>query len=165
MGMLGAVLTSVDPAIAATADTLEQRLWQNSLFAVSMLFGAFASAVGMCALLLALMGIYGTVSYIVVLRTREVGIRRAIGAQRSDVVGLILRESTRPVLIGLVLGMPLAAGGVYLATRMLARIGYLDFGSTAGVTVLFLGVALIASYFPARRAMDIDPLAALRHDG
>jgi hypothetical protein len=165
MSQLGPLLTSIDPTISATADTLEQRLWQNPLFAVSMLFGAFASAVGTCALLLALMGIYGTVSYIVVLRTREVGIRRAVGAQRSDVIRLVLRESMRPILIGLILGMPLAAGGSYLATRMLPSMGFLDFASTAGVTLLFLGVALVASYFPARRALNIDPLAALRHDG
>lgn len=165
MSQLGPLLTSIDPTILATADTLEQRLWQNPLFGVSMLFGAFASAVGSCALLLALMGIYGTVSHIVVLRTREVGIRRAVGAQRSDVIGLILRESTRPILIGLILGMPLAAGGSYLATRMLASMGFLDFGSTVGVTLLFLGVAIVASYLPARRAMEIDPLTALRHDG
>jgi hypothetical protein len=165
MSRLGSVLTSVDPTIAATADTLEERLWQNPFFGVSMLFGAFASAVGICALLLALMGIYGTVSYIVVLRTREVGIRRAIGAQRSDVIGLILRESTRPVVIGLILGMPLAVGGVYLATWMLTSMGFLDFISTLAVTLLFLGVALIASYLPARRALGVDPLAALRHEG
>ncbi len=165
IGMLGPLVTSIDPTISATAETLEQQLWHSALFAMSMLFGAFASAVGFCALLLALMGIYGTVSYIVVLRTREVGIRRAIGAQRNDVIGLILRESTQPVVIGLVLGMPLAAGGVYLATRMLARVGFLDFGSTVAVALLYLGVALLASYFPARRAMGIDPLVALRHEG
>lgn len=163
--MLGPVLTSIDPTIMARADTLKQRLRGSSLFVISMISGAFALAVGACALLLALMGIYGTVSYIVVLRTREVGIRRAIGAQRSDVIGLILRESTRPVLIGLLLGMALAAAGVFLATRVLFNQGIIDIASTAALALLFLGVALLASYFPARRALGIDPLTALRHDG
>ncbi|MDA0206566.1 MAG: ABC transporter permease [Acidobacteria bacterium] len=163
--ILGPVLTSIDPTISATANTLEERLRASPLFGVSMLFGAFASAIGTCALLLALMGIYGTVSYIVVLRTREIGIRRAIGAQRGDVIGLILRESTRPILIGLILGMPLSAGGVFLATRLLFGLSFVDIVSTAAVTVLFLSIALLASYFPARRAMGIDPLVALRHEG
>ncbi len=164
-GLLGPLLTSVDPDdLGDGRHPGSGAPTRSPLYGFDVL-GAFASAVGLCALLLALMGIYGTVGYIVVLRTREIGIRRAIGAQRRDLLALILGESTRPVLIGLALGMPLAAGGVYLATRMLARIGFLDFGSTAGVTLLFLGVALIASYFPARRALDIDPLVALRHDG
>jgi putative ABC transport system permease protein len=164
-GRLGTLLTSIDPTISATAETLEERLRHNSLFINSLLFGAFASAVGFCALLLALMGIYGTVGYIVVLRTREIGIRRSLGAQRRDLLALILGESTRPVLIGLAVGAPLAGGAVFLATRLLFGLSFVDMVATAAVTVLFLSVALIASYFPARRAMDIDPLTALRHDG
>jgi len=163
--ILGPVLTSIDPTISATANTLEERLRASPLFGVSMLFGAFASAIGTCALLLALMGIYGTVSYIVVLRTREIGIRRAVGAQKGDILRLILRESTRPVLIGLVVGMALAVGGVFAATRLLFNLRYLDFVSTVTVTLLFLVVTLTASYFPARRALGIEPLTALRHDG
>lgn len=162
---LGPLLMSIDPTISATAETLEERLGHAPLFILSLLFGVFSSAIGFCALLLALMGIYGTVGYIVVLRTREIGIRRAIGAQSRNLLALILSESTRPVLIGLVVGAPLAAAGVFLATRMLFGLAFVDMTSTAAVTGLFLSVALIASYFPARRAMEIDPLTALRHDG
>jgi predicted permease len=163
--LLGPLIASIDPTISATAETLEERLRHAPLFVVSLMLGAFASAIGLCALLLALMGIYGTVSYIVVLRTREIGVRRAIGAQRRDVLRLILEESTRPVLLGLVLGAPLAGGAVFLATRLLFGLSHVDLVSTAGVTALFLSVALLASYFPARGAMEIDPLTALRHDG
>ena len=114
--------------------------------------------------MLALMGIYGTVSYIVVLRTREVGIRMAIGAQKRDVLGLILRESARPVLAGLIAGILLAAGASYLARGLLYGLNGVDSISFAGVSFLFLTIALLASYPPARRATRVDPMVALRYE-
>ncbi len=110
------------------------------------------------------MGIYGTVSYIVVLRTREVGIRMAIGAQKRDVLGLILRESARPVFAGLVAGVLLAVGASYLARGLLYGLNGVDGVSLAGVSLLFMAIALLASYPPARRAMRVDPMVALRYE-
>jgi len=110
------------------------------------------------------MGIYGTVSYIVVLRTREVGIRMAIGAQKRDVLGLILRESARPVFAGLVAGIFLAVGASYLARGLLYGLNGVDGVSLAGVSLLFMAIALLASYPPARRAMRVDPMVALRYE-
>ena len=110
------------------------------------------------------MGIYGTVSYIVVLRTREVGIRMVIGAQKRDVLGLILRESARPVLAGLIAGILLAVGASYLARGLLYGLDGVDGISFAGVFRLFLAIALLASYPPARRAMRVDPMVALRYE-
>jgi ABC-type antimicrobial peptide transport system permease subunit len=133
-------------------------------FILSSLAAAVATTVGSCGLLLALIGIYGTVSYVVVLRTREVGIRMAIGAQRSDVLGLILRETARPVLVGLLFGMLLAVGVSYLGRGLLYGIDGVDGISLAGVSSLFLAVALLASYLPARRALRVDPLVALRYE-
>jgi ABC-type antimicrobial peptide transport system permease subunit len=139
-------------------------LRQSLPFIVSSIAAAVASTIGLFGLLLALMGIYGTVSYIVVLRTREVGIRMAIGAQKRDVLGLILRESTRPVLAGLFAGMLLAAGASYLARGLLYGLNGVDGVSFAGVSILFLAIALLASYPPARRAMRVDPMVALRYE-
>ena len=110
------------------------------------------------------MGIWGTVSYIVVLRTREIGIRMAVGAQKHDVLGLVLRESTRPVLFGLILGMVLAVGASYLLRGILYGLGRVDGISFIGVSLLFLTIALLAAYPPSRRAMRIDPIVALRHE-
>jgi ABC-type antimicrobial peptide transport system permease subunit len=131
---------------------------------VSSLSAAVASTVGLLGLFLALMGIHGTVSYIVVLRTREVGIRMAIGAQRRDILGLILHESTRPVLAGLLAGMCLAVGASYVLRGLLFGLQTFDGISFIGVSLSFLIIALIAAYAPSRRALSVDPMVALRYE-
>jgi ABC-type antimicrobial peptide transport system permease subunit len=158
------VYSSIDPEIMATSTTLEEMLRQSTPFIVSSLAAGVASTVGLLGLLLALMGIYGTASYIVVLRTREVGIRMAIGAQKRDVLGLILRESARPVLAGLMAGILMAAGASYLARGVFYGLNGIDGISVAGVSVLFLAIALLAPCPPARRAMRVDPMVALRYE-
>ncbi|MGH9645881.1 MAG: FtsX-like permease family protein, partial [Bryobacteraceae bacterium] len=158
------VLSSIDPDMVATSSTLEEALHQSPPFLVASLAAAVASTIGFFGLLLASMGIYGTVSYIVVLRTREVGIRMAIGAQKHNVMGLILGESTRPVLAGLVAGMFLALGVSYLLRGVLYGLHAADAISFAAVSLLFLAIALVASYPPARRAMRVDPVIALRYE-
>jgi predicted permease len=158
------VIASLDPDLLGTTSTLEDRLRQSAPFIVSSLSAAVASTVGLLGLFLALMGIYGTVSYIVVLRTREVGIRMAIGAQKRDILGLILRESTRPVLAGLLVGMILAGGASHLLRRLLFGLNPVDAMSFIGVSFLFLAVALLAAYAPSRRALRVDPMVALRYE-
>ena len=164
IGSLDAVLTSVDPNMMASCATLEEMLRQSPPFIVASLAALIASTIGLLGLLLALMGIYGTVSYIVVLRTREIGIRMAIGAQKRDVLGLILRESARPVFAGLIAGALLAAGASYLARGLLYGLSGVDGVSLAGVSLLFLIIGLLASYPPARRATHVDPMVALRYE-
>jgi predicted permease len=160
MRAIDLVISSIDPDMVATSSTLERMLWQSPPFLASSLGAAIASTIGLFGLLLASMGIYGTVSYIVVLRTREVGIRMAIGAQKRDVLGLILRQSARPVLAG----MFLAIGEFYLLRGVLYGLRAIDGTSFAGVSLLFLTIALLASYPPARRAMRVDPVVALRYE-
>jgi len=113
-------------------------------------------------LLLASMGIYSTVSYDVVLRTREVGIRMAIGAQKSHVLALMLLGSLRPVVFGLMSGTVMAVGASRLLGGVLYGLSAIDAVSFAGASLLFLAIALAASWLPSRRAMRIDPLVALR---
>jgi ABC-type antimicrobial peptide transport system permease subunit len=110
------------------------------------------------------MGIYGTVSYVAVLRTREVGIRIAVGAQKSDILLLILRESSRPVAAGLGVGILIAIGISYLLRSLFYGLGGIDGVSLAIVTALFVGITLLAAYQPSRRAMRMDPMAALRYE-
>jgi putative ABC transport system permease protein len=164
MDAIGPVIASLDPNLVATTSTLEQMLHQTPPFLISGLAAAIASIVGMLGLLLASMGIFGTVSYIVVLRTREVGIRIALGAKRRDILGLMLRESTRPVIAGLLVGVTLSVGASYLLRGILYGVNIVDGISFVGVSLLFLAIALFATYLPSRRAMRIDPVVALRYE-
>jgi predicted permease len=158
------LIASIDPDLLGTTSTLEDMLRRSPPFIVSSLSAAVASTIGLLGLFLALMGIHGTVSYIVFLRTREVGIRVAIGAQPRDILGLILSESTRPVLAGLVVGMVLAIGSVYVLRRLLFGLNPVDSLSFVGVSLLFLAIALLAAYAPSRRALSVDPMVALRYE-
>lgn len=161
---IGPILAAVDPNIAVTPSTLEQLLHQTPSFLISGLAASVASIVGMLGLLLASMGLFGTVSYIVVLRTREVGIRMALGAKKRDILGLMLRESTRPVVGGLIAGASISVGVSYLLRGILYGVNIIDGISFAGVSLLFVAVALIATYLPSRRAMRVDPVVALRYE-
>ncbi len=158
------VIASIDPEIIVTSSTLEEALRRSPPFFVSSLAAAIASSIGLLGLLLALIGIFGTVNHMVALRTREVGIRMAIGAQQHDVLRLILRESTQPVVAGLMAGIVIAAGVVYLLRGILYGINPVDGVYFVVVSISFLGVALLASYPPARRAMRVDPVVALRYE-
>jgi ABC-type antimicrobial peptide transport system permease subunit len=161
---LDPVLTSIDPNIVASCTTLVEMLHQTAPFIAASMAAFIATSIGLVGLLLALMGIYGTVSFIVVLRTREVGIRMAIGARKSDVLSLILRESARPVFAGLLAGGLLAAGASHLARGLLFGLNGVDVASLAGVSLLFLIIGLLASYPPAHRATSINPVIALRYE-
>jgi putative ABC transport system permease protein len=123
-----------------------------------------AGGMGLLGLLLSVVGVYGVVSYGASLRTREMGIRLALGAQPRNVRALVLRQGTALVVTGIVCGLLLAA----VVTRALARffvlVGTLDVPTFAAVTVLLAAIALVACYLPARRAMRVDPMVALRHE-
>jgi putative ABC transport system permease protein len=109
-------------------------------------------------------GIYGVISYSVAQRTREIGIRMALGARRQEVLLLIIGQSARLALLGVAIGL---AGGLLL-TRLMASllygVGSSDPATYLGVAILLLVVALAASFLPARRAMRMDPAIALRHE-
>jgi predicted permease len=124
----------------------------------SILLSAFAAI----ALLLAAIGIYGVMSYLVSLRTREIGIRMALGARTTQALRLILGNALRLVLAGVILGLGLALGLTrYLAT-LLYGVKATDPWTIGAVAVLLIAVAIFASYFPARRAARVDPWSALR---
>jgi ABC-type antimicrobial peptide transport system permease subunit len=104
------------------------------------------------------------VGYIAVLRTREVGIRLAIGAQKRDILGLMVRESIRPVLAELAVGMILAISASRLLRGVLYGLNTVDAISFLGTSLLFLTIAMLATWPPSRRAMSVDPMVALRYE-
>jgi predicted permease len=152
---------SVDPDLPLTdVQSMNERIgnsWSRQRFD-AMLFGGFAAV----ALLLATSGIYAVVSYAVRMRTREMGIRLALGATAPAVIRLVLREGMGFPAIGLVVGMgaALMLGGTLRA--VLYQVSPMDPGVLAGAVVLLLAVSLVACLVPARRATRVDPLVALR---
>lgn len=161
---MDSMLAAVDPNLMADCSTLAELQHQTPPFIVAALTALVASSIGLVALVLALLGIWSTVSYIVVLRTREVGIRMAMGAQRRDVLRLILRESVRPILGGLAAGLLLSAAGSYSARGLLYGMNGIDWVGLAVDSTGFLVIGLLACYPPAWRATRVDPQVALRHE-
>jgi putative ABC transport system permease protein len=116
------------------------------------------------AVVLAAIGIYGIMSYTVAQGTREIGIRAALGAQRRDLLQMVLSKGLKLTLIGIALGVAGAFGLTRLMSNLLFGVSATDPLTFAGVTALLVIIALVASYLPARRATKIDPLRALRHE-
>jgi putative ABC transport system permease protein len=119
---------------------------------------------GILAIVLAAIGIYGVMSYVVAGRTREVGLRVALGAARGDVLFLIMRQGMSLALIGLVLGLLGGFGVAQLIVKVLFGVNPTDPVTFVGVALLLTLVAALACYLPARRATKVDPLVALRYE-
>ena len=119
---------------------------------------------GLLAVFLSCIGIYGLMSYVVTRRTSEIGIRMALGAARSNVGWLIMREILLLVAAGIAVGIPVTLAGSRMVANMLYGFGGTDPISLAGAVLLLLLVTVVAGYFPARRASKIDPMVALRYE-
>ena len=125
---------------------------------------ALLSAFGALALLLAAVGLYGVVSYSVVQRTREVGIRMALGARVSDVLGLVLGRGMRLAAVGVGLGAIASIALGQVLSSLLYGVSAIDPVAFAGAATLLLAVAFVANLVPARRASRVPPTVALRYE-
>jgi predicted permease len=157
------VLRALDPDLPlALLGTMERQI-ANSRGVFMRRYSMFLVAgFGAVALVLSVVGIYGVISYSVTQRTRELGVRVALGAQRRDIMTMILRDGALLAAAGIVAGL----GAAYWLTRylqsLLYGVGTTDLATYVAVSAVLAGVALIASYIPARRATRVDPLVALR---
>ncbi len=142
-----------------TIDELVERSLSDSKFTL-ILLGLFAAV----AMALASIGIYGVMSYSVTQRTREIGVRMALGANRTDVLRMVVGQGMMVSLIGVGIGLGAAFALTQLMESLLYQVGTTDAVTFIAVSALLVGVAMIACYIPARRATKIDPISALRYE-
>src|SRR6266403_3763973 len=154
---------SVDPHIAPTDLETIQQYMSLPLFPARTT-GLLLGVSGFLALVLTTIGLLGVISYIVSQRTHEIGVRVALGAQRSDILNLVVRHGLFLTLVGLVIGLGIALGAVQLLSSLLYGVVPTDPITFIGVTALLCAVSLLACYLPARRAMCVDPIVALRYE-
>jgi predicted permease len=152
------IAPSLPVKVSRLEDNLAQWIWASQMGAL------LSSALGGLALILALMGIYGVTSYAVSQRTHEIGVRMALGAKNSDVLRLVLGQSMHLVAVGVAIGLAISATGARLLARFLYGLSAFDAMTFGGVAALLAVVALAACYVPARRAMRVDPMVALRYE-
>jgi ABC-type antimicrobial peptide transport system permease subunit len=144
------------------AQTLDQYT-QDTLARERLLAGLTGILAGIAALLAAI-GLYGVVARFVASRTREIGIRVALGASRGDLIWMVLRDVLAPVVAGLAVGVPGVVVLAQLVRSLLYGVGPADPSTIAGTALLMCGVAAAAAYLPARRATKVDPMQALRFE-
>jgi ABC-type antimicrobial peptide transport system permease subunit len=158
--LLRSAVTSLDPNLAiyevsAMRGVIERQTWFYTTF------GTFFMAFGICALLLAAAGLYGVMSFAVTQRTREMGVRSALGAGGAELIALIMRRSVVQLVIGVVIGLTLALAASGALRPVLYRVDPRDGQVFAGVVMMLVVVSLLASLIPARRVARIDPVKAL----
>jgi hypothetical protein len=156
------VVRALDPGLPVPVYPLEANLdrWQG----ISGIVTSLAASLGALALVLSAVGIFGVVAHFVGRRTREIGIRIALGAKARDVVGLILRRTMRPVAIGAMIGVAAAVAASGILSNVLFGVSPIDAVGIGLAVAFVLGVGLVAGLLPARRAARVDPITTLHYE-
>jgi ABC-type antimicrobial peptide transport system permease subunit len=152
----------VSSAISFDFEGLQDQIRQSLL--AERLLATLSGFFGGLAVVLAMIGLYGVMSYTVAERTSEIGIRMALGARRADVTAMILRKATTLLVVGLALGAGLSLAAASAASALLFGLKPRDPATLAIAAVVLAAVALGASYLPARRAAALDPIASLKDE-
>ncbi|MCZ6918338.1 MAG: ABC transporter permease [Gemmatimonadetes bacterium] len=158
-----AEVRAVDPNLPVYSVASMQSLVMQALDSENIMAKVMASLAGI-ALILAIGGVYGVMAYSVSQRTQEMGIRLALGAQSTNIISMVVRQGTMLAVIGVVTGIVVALGVTRGLTFFLYGVNPFDPLTFAGVALLLLGAAVAATYFPARRAVNVDPIVALRSE-
>jgi putative ABC transport system permease protein len=164
--LLGSVrreIHSVDPNIAPTDLETMQQYMSLPLFPARTL-GLLLGVSGFLALVLTTIGLFGVISYIISQRTHEIGLRVALGARRSDILNLVVRHGLFLTVVGLLVGLGMAFGAAQLVSSLLYGVAPTDPTTFIGVAAVLCAVTVLACYLPARRAMGVDPIVALRYE-
>ena len=138
--------------------------WLNLQTTPFRIAANLAVGLGVVSLLLAAIGLYGVMSFVVAQRTREIGIRVALGAESGNILALFLKQGMRLIAVGILLGLLGGAAVARLLAMILVNLSPFDPLTFGGVSLCLMVVALLATYLPARRAVKVDPMIALRHD-
>jgi putative ABC transport system permease protein len=155
---------ALEPVLRLFVSTFEEKIAKDENVLAARAASHGATFLGTLALVLASVGIYGVMAWSVVQRTREIGIRMALGAQGHNVLALVLRQGMKLVLLGVVIGLPASLAAATLLKSMLFGLSATDALTIGTVTALLIGVTLVACYLPARRATRVDPLETLRYE-
>lgn len=158
--LVRSAVTSLDPTLAIYEVNTMRRIIDRQTWFYTV-FGTFFMSFGICALLLAAAGLYGVMSFAVTQRTREMGVRAALGAPGRQLIGLVMRKSVVQLAIGLVIGLGLALAASGALQPVLYHVNPRDASVFAAVVVTLAVASLIASFLPARRVTRIDPVTAL----
>lgn len=156
-------ISHIDAAIPSNSINTLQNEVDDSI-AIIRILGILIGAFGVVALALSSLGVYGVLSERVAQRTREIGIRVALGATPREIMRLILGQALRLTCIGILIGAPVAVAVALVMKSAIYGVVELNYLILVGVAVLLGAVSVIAGYIPARRAMRVDPMVALRHE-